>query len=186
MQRASCKGWSQAASCQKIHTFQHHHNRTHALYAAQLFRHRANKAHCPTSRSAQITVTKMSTAQTEIQEHHIHSFLGYVTVAASILTIGSTLALLLGQYERAGRAFSTRQGLHRRRLVQIFLGLALACFVIVLTLKFASPVARAEAANTLSGNPGSTANEHETRRTEGGYVANGDEAILKKQEIPSR
>ena len=88
--------------------------------------------------------------------------------------------------ERAGRALSTRQGVHRRRLVQIFLGLALACFVVVTTLKFASPVARAEVGRTLSGNTGSTANGHETRSTAEGYVANGDEAILKKQEIPSR
>jgi hypothetical protein len=131
-------------------------------------------------------ISKMSAKQTEIQEHHIHGFLGYFTVAASILTIGSTLALLLGQYERAGRALSTRQGVHRRRLVQIFLGLALACFVVVTTLKFASPVARAEVGRTLSGNTGSTANGHETRSTAEGYVANGDEAILKKQEIPSR
>lgn len=128
----------------------------------------------------------MSAEQTEIQEHHIHGFLGYFTVAASILAIGSTLALLLSQYERAGRALSTRQGVHRRRLVQIFLGLALACFVVVTMLKYASPVARAEVERTLAVNPGSTANGHETRSTEGGYVANGDEVIVKKQQNPSR
>jgi len=130
----------------------------------------------------------MSAEQTRIEEHHIHGFLGYFTVAASILTIGSTLALLLGQYERAGRALSTRQGVHRRRLVQIFLGLALACFVVVTTLKFASPVARAEVGETLNGgHAGSTANSRETRSTEDGRVAaNGNGVVTEQVEIVSR
>jgi hypothetical protein len=129
----------------------------------------------------------MSTEQTVIEEHHIHGFLGCLTVAASLLTIGSTFGLLIDQYERAGRALSTRQGVHRRRLVLIFLGLALACFVVVTTLKYADPVARAEVGHTLAGaHPGSTANSHETRSAEGGYVANGDEIITERREIPSR
>jgi hypothetical protein len=127
----------------------------------------------------------MSTQQ--IEEHHVHGFLGYFTVAASILTIGSTLALLLGQYERAGRALSTRRGVHRRRLVQIFLGLALACFVVVTTLKYANPVARADVSNTLAGaHAGSTANVHETRSTEGGPAANRDAGMTEQREILSR
>lgn len=130
----------------------------------------------------------MSTAQANVQEHHIHGFLGYFTVAATIFTIGSTLALLIGQYERAGRALSTRQGVHRRRLVQIFLGLALICFVIITTLKYANPVARAEVGNTLAGaHPGSIAvNVHETRSTQDGDVANGEEILTKQREILSR
>ena len=124
----------------------------------------------------------MSTEQTEIQEHHIHGFLGYFTVAASILTIGSSLALLPAQYERAGRALSTRQGVHRKRLVQIFLGLALACFVVVTTLKLASPVARAEFGKTLTGrHAGSTANGHETRNAEDGYTSNGDAGLTEQK-----
>jgi hypothetical protein len=129
----------------------------------------------------------MSTDQPLIEEHHIHGFLGYFTVAASILTIGSTLALLLGQYERAGRALSTRQGIHRRRLVQIFLGLALICFVVVTTLKYASPVARAEVGETLAGgSTGSAVNGHETRSTEEGYVGDGDGIVREQRETPSR
>ena len=129
----------------------------------------------------------MSTEQTQIEEHHVHGFLGYFTVAASILTIGSTLALLLGQYERAGRALSTRQGVHRRRLTQIFLGLALACFVVVTTLKYANPVARAEVGNTLTGaHAGSTANVRETRSAEGGSKAKGNAGMTEQKEIPSR
>ena len=116
-------------------------------------------------------LVKMSTERTVIEEHHIHGFLGYFTVAASLLTIGSTLGLLIEQYERAGRSLSTRQGVHRGRLVQIFLGLALACFVVVTTLKYASPVARAEVGETLAGgHAGSTANGFETRSTEDGYA----------------
>jgi hypothetical protein len=130
----------------------------------------------------------MSIDPTLIEEHHIHGFLGYFTFAASILTIGSTLALLLGQYERAGHALSTRQGIHRRRLVQIFLGLALACFVVVTTLKHASPVARAEVHDTLAGGyTGSAANNgHETRSTEGGYVGNGNAGMTEQKPIPMR
>jgi hypothetical protein len=129
----------------------------------------------------------MSTDQLLISEHHIHGFLGYFTVAASILTIGSTLALLLGQYERAGRALSTRQGIHRRRLVQIFLGLALACFVFVTTLKYASPVARAEVGETLAGGHGESAvNGHETRSMGGGYVGSGDAGMTEQKPIPLR
>lgn len=90
---------------------------------------------------------------TPVREHHIHGFLGYFTVAATIFTIGSTIALVLGQYERASRSLSTRQGVQRRRLVQLFLGLALACFVVITTLKYANPVARREVADTLSGAP---------------------------------
>jgi len=130
----------------------------------------------------------MSSEQANLEEHHIHGFLGYFTVEATIFTIGSTIALLIGQYERAGRALSTRQGVHRRRLVQIFLGLALACFVVITTLKYANPVARAEVGNTLAGAPsGSTANLHETRATEDGYVvANGDEVRKEQKETSSR
>lgn len=90
--------------------------------------------------------------------------------------------LLHGQYERAGRALSTRQGVHRRRLVQIFLGLALACFVVVTTLKYANPVARADVGNTLAGaHAGSTANVHEARSAEGGYVGNGDAGMTEQR-----
>ena len=69
--------------------------------------------------------------------------------------------------------------------MQIFLGLAVACFVVVTVLKYANPDARAEVGNTLSG--GTTANGHETRSTGGGpFVANGDEILTKQQEQPSR
>ena len=69
--------------------------------------------------------------------------------------------------------------------MQIFLGLAVACFVVITILKYANPDARAEVGNTLSG--GSTANGHEARSTEGGsVVANGDEFLTKQQEQPSR
>jgi uncharacterized membrane protein len=88
---------------------------------------------------------------TTVQEHHIHGILGYFTVAASILTIGSTLALLLSSYELASRSLSTRQGVQRRKLINLFLGLAVACFVVITVLKYADPDARREVANTLSG-----------------------------------
>jgi hypothetical protein len=131
---------------------------------------------------------RMSSDQPQIEEHHIHGFLAYFTVAATIYTLGSTLALLLSEYERAGRALSTRQGVHRRRLVLIFLGLALACFVVVTTLRYANPVARAEVGQTLAGaHQGSGEHLHKTRATNDGYaVGEGDEVIREQKEIPSR
>lgn len=157
----------------------------HAPYAQRL--NTANKAHCPTSRSAKTTISKMSTESTVIEEHHIHGFLGYFTVAASLLTIGSTLGLLIEQYERAGRSLSTRQGVHRRRLVQIFLGLALACFVVVTTLKYASPVARAEVGETLAGgHAGGTANGFETRSAEDGYAGIGNAGVAEQKPAAMR
>ena len=72
--------------------------------------------------------------------------------------------------------------------MQIFLGLALACFVVVTTLKYASPVARAEVGETLTGgHAGSTSNGHEKRGTEDGrVVANGNEVHPEQVEIVSR
>lgn len=162
---------------------------TPRLYARPALQHH-QQAHVRHRRRPQITESRMSPGQTNIQEHHIHGFLGYVTVAASILTIGSTIALLLGQYERAGRSLSTRQGVQRRRLVQIFLGLALACFVVITTLKYANPVVRAETASTLAGAhqgaSGGTGAQHETRTADGRVVADGNEALKMQKEIPSR
>jgi uncharacterized membrane protein len=98
-----------------------------------------------------MTFPTFSEDHTVVQEHHIHGFLGYFTVAASIFTIGSTLALLLSSYEHASRSLSTRQGVQRRKLINLFLGLAVACFVVITVLKYADPVARKEVANTLAG-----------------------------------
>jgi hypothetical protein len=124
---------------------------------------------------------KMSPDQPHVEEHQIHGFLAYFTVAATIFTLGSTLTLLPSQYGRAGRALSTRQGVHRRKLVLTFLGLALACFVIITTLKYANPVARAEVGNTLAGaHQGSTAHLHETRNTEDKNDANGVRIVVKE------
>jgi hypothetical protein len=128
---------------------------------------------------------KMSPDQPHIEEHEIHGFLAYFTVAATIFTFGGTLTLLLSQYGRAGRALSTRQGVHRRRLVLIFLGLALSCFVVITTLKYANPVARAEVGNTLAGaHKGSTVRLHETRNAEDKNDANGVRMVQK--EVVSR
>lgn len=71
--------------------------------------------------------------------------------------------------------------------MQIFLGLALICFVVVTTLKYASPVARAEVGETLAGgSTGSAVNGHETRSTEEGYVGDGDGIVREQRETPSR
>lgn len=86
-----------------------------------------------------------------IQEHHIHGFLGYFTVAAAVLTIGSTIALLLNQYNLASRSLSTRQGVQRKRLLQLFLGLAVICFVVVTVLKYAGYEARQEVGEMIAG-----------------------------------
>lgn len=63
----------------------------------------------------------------------------------------------------------------------IFLGLALACFVAVTTLKYANPVARAEVGQTLAGaHQGSGEHVHETRTTEEGYDGNGVRIVQKE------
>ena len=71
--------------------------------------------------------------------------------------------------------------------MQVFLGLALACFVVVTSLKYANPVARADVGNTLAGaHAGSTANVHETRSAEGGHVGSEDAGLAEQREIYSR
>lgn len=67
--------------------------------------------------------------------------------------------------------------------MQIFLVLAVACFVVVTVLKYANPDARAEVGNTLAGN---TANGHETRSAEGGHVGNGEAGLTEQRETLSR
>lgn len=104
------------------------------------------------------------TGQAVIKEQHIHGFLGYFTVAAIVFTIGSTIALLLSQYDLASRSLSTRHGAQRKRLVQLFLGLALACFVVVTVLKYADHEARTEVKTTLAGDhPGAEGEELHAR-----------------------
>lgn len=119
---------------------------------------------------------------TTIDERQIHGFLGYFTLAASLLTIGSTIALVIGQYDRAARSFSTRQGVHRRRLVIVFLGLAAACFVAVTTLKYVDEGARAEVVDTLAGAHGVGYDGYGERERRGVKWDEDGEQV----EIPSR
>lgn len=64
--------------------------------------------------------------------------------------------------------------------MQLFLGLALACFVIITTLKYANPIARQEVADTLSGAP-SGASDGQADPNE-----RRDGVNMKKTEIPGR
>lgn len=126
-----------------------------------------------------------SVEQPIIEEQHIHGFLGYVTVAAIIFTIGSTIALLLSQYELASRSLSTRHGAQRKRLVQLFLGLAVACFVVVTVLKYADHEARTEVKETLAGVHSGT---HEGQEKLHGRAVGSDEegrGVI-QQEVPWR
>jgi hypothetical protein len=86
-----------------------------------------------------------------LHKTEIHSLLAILILAAAPLTIGCTLALVLSQYKRARRSLSTRQGAQRRRLVVLFLRLAIACFIVVTGLKYVDAGARAEVADTLAG-----------------------------------
>jgi uncharacterized membrane protein len=127
---------------------------------------------------------------TTVQEHHIHGVLGYFTVAASIFTLGSTLALLLSSYELASRSLSTRQGVQRRKLINLFLGLAVACFVVITVLKYADPDARREVANTLAGATGGgdgTQAGLGGRDVDGRLRAHEEERVpMEQREIPAR
>ena len=93
----------------------------------------------------------MSTSPPNEHERQIHTILAYLTLAATLLTISCTLSLILSQYKRASRYFSTRQGAQRRRLVTLFLGLAVACFFVVTALKYVDAGSRAEFVDTLAG-----------------------------------
>jgi hypothetical protein len=116
-----------------------------------------------------------------IPEHQIHTFLAYLSLATTILTIGGILALILSQYRRASRSLSTRQGVQRRRLVILFLGLAAACFFVVTALKYVDAGARAEVVDTLTGGFGEDKDAEERKRWE----ANGDGGNVVQVEIPS-
>jgi hypothetical protein len=116
-----------------------------------------------------------------IPEHQIHTFLAYLSLATTILTIGGTLALILSQYRRASRSLSTRQGVQRRRLVILFLGLEAACFFVVTALKYVDAGARAEVVDTLTGGFGEDKDAEARKRWE----ANGDGGNVVQVEIPS-
>lgn len=75
--------------------------------------------------------------------------------------------------------------------MQLFLGLALACFVVIVTLKYANPVAREEVAETLSGaHPGAYDGQGEFRRKhatrDGDVGVDGEGVTIKQEEIPAR
>lgn len=84
-----------------------------------------------------------------LDERHLHAFFGYCTVLASIIAIVSTVALFITHYNRASRSLSLRRGAQRRRLLVVFLVLALLCFFIVTTLKYVDPSVRAEIRDQL-------------------------------------
>jgi hypothetical protein len=136
-----------------------------------------------------MTFPTYSEDHTTAQEHHIHGFLGYFTVAASIFTIGSTLALLLSSYEHASRSLSKRQGVQRRKLINLFLGLAVACFVVITVLKYADPDARREVVDTLAGAHGGADNGGQAGlggRDRGKFEAYEEHNIpMEQREIPS-
>lgn len=79
-----------------------------------------------------------------LDERHLHAFFGYCTVLASIVAIGSTVALFITHYNQASRSLSLRRGAQRRRLLVVFLVLALLCFFAVTALKYVDPSVRAE------------------------------------------
>jgi uncharacterized membrane protein YdcZ (DUF606 family) len=116
-----------------------------------------------------------------LHERQIHAFFSYLTIAATILTIGGTLALILVQYKRASRSLSTRQGVKRRRLVILFLGLAGACFITVTVLKYVDAGARAEVVDTLAGGFGEDKDGEARKRWQG----EGDGANVVQVEVPS-
>jgi hypothetical protein len=121
-------------------------------------------------------------APTVLHEHQIHTSLAYLTLAATILTIGGTLALILSQYKRASRSLSTRQGVQRRRLVILFLGLAAACFFVVTVLKYVDAGARLEVVDTLAGGFGEDKNGEARKRWRDGNV---DGENIVQVEVPS-
>jgi hypothetical protein len=118
---------------------------------------------------------------TVVHERQIHAFLSYLTLAATVLTIGGTLALILVQYKRASRSLSTRQGVKRRRLVILFLGLAAACFFVVTALKYVDAGARAEVVDTLAGGFGEDKDGEARKRWQG----DADGANVVQIEVPS-
>jgi len=117
-----------------------------------------------------------------LHERQIHAFFGYLTVAASILTTGGTIALVLSQYKRACCSFSTRQGVQKKRLARLFLGLAVACFFIVTAFKYVDAGARAEVADTLACGFGEGVKTGSQKRWE----ANEDGQNVIQVEVPSR
>jgi hypothetical protein len=86
-----------------------------------------------------------------LHERQIHASLAYLTLAAALLTIGFTVCLILSQYKRASRSLSRGQGARRRRLVILFLGLAVVCFSVVTGLNYVDSRARAEVVDILAG-----------------------------------
>lgn len=92
-----------------------------------------------------------NTTPQDLQERQIHTSLAYLTLAATLLTLAGTFALILSQYKRASRSLSTRQGVHKRRLVFLFLGLAVCCLVVVTVLKYVDDGARGQVVDTLAG-----------------------------------
>jgi NhaP-type Na+/H+ or K+/H+ antiporter len=118
-----------------------------------------------------------------LPEHQIHTFLAYLTLATTVLAIGSTLVLILSQYRRASRSLSTRQGVQRRRLVILFLGLAGACFFVVTTLKYVDAGARAEAVDTLAGGFGEDKDGEVRKRWDA--AGDGDGVNVVQVEVPS-
>jgi hypothetical protein len=100
-----------------------------------------------------------------LQEHQFQTILAYLTLTATLLTIGFTLSLVVSQYRRASRYFSTRQGGKRRRLAILFLGLAAACFFVVTALKYVDARARVEVVDTLAGGLGDEGDEERLTRS---------------------
>jgi hypothetical protein len=118
-----------------------------------------------------------------LPEHQIHTFLAYLTLATTVLAIGGTLVLILSQYRRASRSLSTRQGVQRRRLVVLFLGLAAACFIVVTALKYVDAGARAEVADTLAGGFGEDKDGEARKRWEAAGDEDGGNVV--QVEVPS-
>jgi hypothetical protein len=129
-----------------------------------------------------------STPDNVRQERTIHTFLGLLSLTATILTIIGTVALILSQYRRASRSLSTRQGVQRRRLVVLFLGLAGVCFFVVTLLKYVDAGARTEVVDLLAGGFGEDKDAEAQRKwwgnADGNGNGNGENMV--QVEVPSR